>query len=167
MKNLLNMAALRSISARLTAMAVAGALFMVFVACTVLFIARAELAAERTEKAHAVVDAVWSMAESFQHAAESGAMTQDEAKARLFAASSAPASSCRLPRSLGAIPLNHSPAPMPINRTGSAIRMMSFFLPPGFFSGAASAEAASESSAGSEVLLEGLPLMMPTLPGKV
>jgi methyl-accepting chemotaxis protein len=89
MKNLLNMAALRSISARLTAMAIAGVLFMVFVACTVLFIARAELAAERTEKAHAVVDAVWSMAESFQHAAESGAMTQDEAKARLFAASSA------------------------------------------------------------------------------
>jgi methyl-accepting chemotaxis protein len=89
MKNLLNMAALRSISARLTAMAIAGVLFMVFVACTVLFIARAELAAERTEKAHAVVDAVWSMAESFQHAAESGAMTQEEAKARLIAASSA------------------------------------------------------------------------------
>jgi len=34
-----------------------------------------------------MVDAVWSMADSFQHAAESGAMTQDEAKARLFAAS--------------------------------------------------------------------------------
>jgi methyl-accepting chemotaxis protein len=89
MKNLLNIAALRSISARLTAMAIAGVLFMVFVACTVLFIARAELANERTERAHAVVDAVWTMAESFQRAAESGAMTQDEAKARLFADSSA------------------------------------------------------------------------------
>ena len=36
-KNPLNMAALRSISGRLTAMAVASAFFMVFVACTVLF----------------------------------------------------------------------------------------------------------------------------------
>src|SRR5580692_1668866 len=88
-KNPLNMAALRSISGRLTAMAVAGAFFMMFVACTVLFIARAELAAERTEKAHAMVDAVWSMADGFQRAAESGAMTQEEAKARLLAAASA------------------------------------------------------------------------------
>src|ERR1700692_3338958 len=86
-KNLLNILALRSIAAKLTAMAVAGAFFMVFVAFTVLFIARAELAAERTEKAHAMVGGVWSMADSFQHAAESGAMTQDEAKARLLAAS--------------------------------------------------------------------------------
>src|ERR1700722_10749196 len=86
-KNLLNLFALRSIAAKFTAMAVAGAFFMMFVACTVLFIARAELIAERTEKAHAMVDAVWSMADGFQRAAESGAMTQDEARARLFAAS--------------------------------------------------------------------------------
>jgi methyl-accepting chemotaxis protein len=86
-KNLLNIVALRSIAAKFTAMAVAGTLFMVFVAFTVLFIARAELAAERTERAHAMVDAVWSMADSFQHAVESGAMTEAEAKARLFAAS--------------------------------------------------------------------------------
>ena len=86
--NLLNMVALRSIAARLTAMAVAGVFFMVFVACTVLFIARAELAAERTEKAHAMVDAVWSMADSFRHAAEAGEMTQEEAKARFFKAAS-------------------------------------------------------------------------------
>ena len=85
MKKLLKILALRSIAARLTAMAVAGAVFMVFVAVTVLLIARAELAAERTEKAHAMVDAVWNMAESFQHAAASGAMTEDEAKARLSA----------------------------------------------------------------------------------
>ncbi len=83
---MLNIVALRSIAARLTAMAVAGVLFMVFVACTVLFIARAELAAERTERVHAVVDAVWSMADSFHRAAESGEMTEAEAKARLFAA---------------------------------------------------------------------------------
>jgi methyl-accepting chemotaxis protein len=87
MKKLFDIFALRSIAAKLTAMAIAGALFMAFVAVTVLFIARAELAAERTEKAHAMVDAVWSMADGFQRAAESGAMTEDEAKARLIAAS--------------------------------------------------------------------------------
>jgi methyl-accepting chemotaxis protein len=86
-KKLLNMAALHSISAKLTAMAVAGAIFMVLVALTVLFIARAELAAERAEKSHAMVDAVWSMADGFKHAAESGSMTEEEAKARFFAAS--------------------------------------------------------------------------------
>lgn len=58
-----------SIAAKLAAMAVAGALFMLFVALTVLFIARSELASERTERAHAIVDAVWSMAERFKHAA--------------------------------------------------------------------------------------------------
>jgi methyl-accepting chemotaxis protein len=89
MKKLLNIVALRSIAAKFTAMAVAGTLFMVFVALTVLFIARAELASERSERAHAMVDAVWSMADSFQHAVESGAMTEAEAKARLFAASGA------------------------------------------------------------------------------
>jgi methyl-accepting chemotaxis protein len=75
-----------SIAAKLTAMAVAGAVFMVLVALTVLFIARAELAVERTEKAHAMVDAAWSIADGFKHAAESGAMSEDEAKARFFAA---------------------------------------------------------------------------------
>ena len=68
-KKLLNRDALHSIAAKLTAMAVAGAVFMVLVAMTVLFIARAELATERTEKAHAMVDAVWSMADGFKHAA--------------------------------------------------------------------------------------------------
>ena len=41
MTKLLNLLALRSIAAKLTAMAVAGVLFMVFVAVTVLLIARA------------------------------------------------------------------------------------------------------------------------------
>jgi len=70
-------------------MAVASALFMVLVALTVLLIARSELATERTERAHAIVDAVWSMADSFKHDAESGAMSEQEAKARFFAASGA------------------------------------------------------------------------------
>jgi methyl-accepting chemotaxis protein len=89
MKKLVSLFALRSIAAKLAAMAVVGALFMVFVAVTVLFVARAELAAQRVEKSHAIVDAVWSMADRFQHAAESGGMTQDEAKARFLAASNA------------------------------------------------------------------------------
>jgi len=74
--------------AKLTAMAVAGVLFMVLVACTVLFIAHSELAAERVEKAHAMVDAVWNMADSLQHEARSGAMSEDEARKRFFAAAS-------------------------------------------------------------------------------
>jgi len=86
MTKLINLLALRSIAAKLTAMAVAGVLFMVFVAVTVLLIARAELGAERVEKAHAMVDAVWNMADGFQKAAASGAMTEQEAKARLFEA---------------------------------------------------------------------------------
>jgi methyl-accepting chemotaxis protein len=86
---LLKLVAQHSIAAKLAAMAVAGALFMVLVALTVLFIARSELATERTERARAIVDGVWSMAESFKHAAESGAMSEEEAKARFYAASGA------------------------------------------------------------------------------
>ena len=88
MTKLFQLFALRSIAAKLTAMAVAGVLFMVLVACTVLFIARAELAAERVEKAHAMVDAAWNMADGFRHAAESGAMSDDEARKRFFEAAS-------------------------------------------------------------------------------
>jgi methyl-accepting chemotaxis protein len=85
MDKLLDLLAPRSIAAKLTAMAAAGVLFMVLVAFTVLFIARGELVAERVEKAHTMVEAVWNMADGFQHAAESGAMTQDEAKERFLA----------------------------------------------------------------------------------
>jgi methyl-accepting chemotaxis protein len=88
-KRLLKLIAQHSIAAKLAAMAVAGVLFMVLVALTVLFITRGELATERTERAHAIVDGVWGMAESFKRAAESGAMSEEEAKARFFAASSA------------------------------------------------------------------------------
>ncbi|HET7888104.1 MAG TPA: methyl-accepting chemotaxis protein [Bradyrhizobium sp.] len=89
MKRLLKVIAQHSIAAKLAAMAVAGALFMVLVALTVLFIARGELATERTERAHAVVDAVWGLADSFKRAAESGSISEQEAKARFFAAASA------------------------------------------------------------------------------
>ena len=89
MRKLLKFIAQHSIATKLTSMAVAGALFMVLVALTVLFIARAELATERTERAHAIVDAVWSMAESFKHAVEAGTISEDEAKARFFTAAGA------------------------------------------------------------------------------
>jgi methyl-accepting chemotaxis protein len=89
MAKLKNIFAHRSIAAKLTVMSVAGALGMALVAITVLVIARAELVAERTEKAHAIVDAVWNMADYFQHAADAGELTQEEAKQRLFAAAGA------------------------------------------------------------------------------
>jgi methyl-accepting chemotaxis protein len=85
----LNLFAHRSIAAKLAAMSIVGALCMALVAITVLLIARAELVAGRIEKAHAIVDAVWNMADSFQHAADAGEMTQDEAKKRFVAAAGA------------------------------------------------------------------------------
>jgi methyl-accepting chemotaxis protein len=88
-RKLLKFIAQHSIAAKLAAMAMASALFMLFVALTVLFIARNELANERTERAHAIVDAVWSMADSFKRAAETGAISEEEAKARFYAASGA------------------------------------------------------------------------------
>jgi methyl-accepting chemotaxis protein len=88
-KKLFKLIAQHSIAAKLAAMAVASALFMLFVALTVLLIARSELATERTERARAIVDAVWSMADGFKRAAESGSMSEEEAKTRFFAASSA------------------------------------------------------------------------------
>jgi methyl-accepting chemotaxis protein len=88
-KKLFKLIAQHSIAAKLAAMAIAGALFMVLVALTVLFIARGELATERTERAHAVVDSIWSMAESFKRAAESGSMSEEEARARFYAAAGA------------------------------------------------------------------------------
>ena len=88
MAMLKNVFAHRSIAAKLAAMSIAGALCMALVAITVLLIARAELIAERTEKAHAIVDAAWNMADRFQHTADAGELTQDEAKKRFFAAAS-------------------------------------------------------------------------------
>jgi methyl-accepting chemotaxis protein len=73
MRKLLNLFSLRSISARLAAMTIAGAIFMALVAVTVLVIARGELVAERIERAHAVVESVWQMADSFEKALPPGA----------------------------------------------------------------------------------------------
>jgi methyl-accepting chemotaxis protein len=89
MARLLKLVTHRSISAKLAVMTAASAISMVLLAVTFLLTARAELIAERIQKAHAVVDGVWSMADSFQHAAASGAMTEAEAKTRFAAAADA------------------------------------------------------------------------------
>lgn len=79
----------RSIAIKLAIMTIVGAICMALVAASVLVVARSQLVTERTEKAHAIVDAVWEMANSFQHAAASGQMTEEEAKKRFFAAAGA------------------------------------------------------------------------------
>ncbi len=89
MPKLLNLFSNRSIAAKLAAMTIVGAVCMALVAATVLVVARSQLVTERIEKAHAIVDAVWQMADSFQHAAATGQMTDQEAKARFLAAAGA------------------------------------------------------------------------------
>src|SRR5882757_3009534 len=89
MRKLLNLFLHCSIAAKFAAMAIAGAAFMGLIAVTALLIARAELITERTEKARAIVDAVWQMADTFKREADAGKISADEAKARLFAASGA------------------------------------------------------------------------------
>jgi methyl-accepting chemotaxis protein len=89
MPKMLNLFSNRSIAAKLAAMTIVGAICMALVAATVLLVARSQVVTERTEKAHAIVDAVWQMAESFQHAAAAGQMTEEEAKKRFFAAAGA------------------------------------------------------------------------------
>jgi methyl-accepting chemotaxis protein len=89
MPKLLNLFSSRSIGAKLAAMTIMGAVCMALVAATVLLIARNQLIAERIEKAHAIVDTVWEMADSFQRAAAAGKMTEDEAKARFSDAAGA------------------------------------------------------------------------------
>ena len=89
MRRLLRLLTHWSIAMKLVVMAVAGALCMVLIAVTVLLIAQRELVAERTQRAHAVVDSIWSIADHFQHEAAAGNMTEAEAKARFFAAAGA------------------------------------------------------------------------------
>jgi methyl-accepting chemotaxis protein len=84
MRTLVNLLSLRSISARLAAMTIASAIFMALVAITVLLIARGELVAERTERAHAVVEGISQLAEGFKKAADKGEMTDEEAKKRFY-----------------------------------------------------------------------------------
>src|SRR5216683_4262230 len=89
MPNMLNLFSNRSIAAKLAAMTIVGAICMTLVAATILLIARSQLITERTEKAHAIVDAVWQIADFFQKAAASGQMTEEEAKKRFFASAGA------------------------------------------------------------------------------
>ena len=76
----------RAIPAKLAAMTIIGTICMAMVATTILLIARNQLVTERVEKAHAMVDAVWQLADGFQRAAAAGEMTEEEAKKRFFAA---------------------------------------------------------------------------------
>ena len=89
MPNLLSLFSNRPISVKLATMTVVGAICMALVATAVLVVARNQLITERTEKAQAVVDAAWNMADSFQKEAAAGKMTEEEAKARFYAAAGA------------------------------------------------------------------------------
>src|SRR6202163_3353231 len=89
MPKMLNLFTNRSIAAKLASMTIVGAICMALVAATVLLIARSQVVTERTEKAHAIGDAVWQMADSLQHAAAAGKMTEEEAKKRFFTAAGA------------------------------------------------------------------------------
>src|SRR5215510_13850777 len=84
MSKLLNFFSHRSIAAKLAIMTAAGVVSMVLVALTVLLIARAQLVTERTEKAHAIVDAVWHRADSYYNAGQKGEMTPEEARKRFL-----------------------------------------------------------------------------------
>jgi methyl-accepting chemotaxis protein len=76
----------RSIASKLAVMTIVGAICMALVATTVLLIARSQLLTERTEKAHAVVDVVWSLADAYQRAAAAGTITEEDAKKKFFEA---------------------------------------------------------------------------------
>jgi methyl-accepting chemotaxis protein len=76
----------RSIAVKLAAMTIVGAICMALVAITVLLVARSQLITERTEKAHAIVDAVWQLADGYYQMAASGQITEDEAKKKFYEA---------------------------------------------------------------------------------
>jgi methyl-accepting chemotaxis protein len=88
MLKLTNLFSNRSIASKLAAMTILGAICMALVATSVLLVARNQLIVERTEKAQAIVDAVWQIADGFQQAAAAGKMTEEEAKAKFFAVAS-------------------------------------------------------------------------------
>ena len=79
----------RSIAAKLMTMTIVSAACMALVAATVLWIARSQLVVERIQKAHAIVDAAWQMADTFHKDAAAGKMTDAEAKARFLVAAGA------------------------------------------------------------------------------
>jgi methyl-accepting chemotaxis protein len=76
----------RSIAVKLAAMTIVGAICMALVAITVLLVARSQLITERTEKAHAIVDAVWQLADGYYQMAASGKITEDEARKKFYEA---------------------------------------------------------------------------------
>jgi methyl-accepting chemotaxis protein len=84
-RKLLGAVANRSIAAKLAIMTAIEAVFMVVIAIIVLLIARQAMLSERIERAHAVVDSVYSVADALHRAAGSGAMSDEEAKTRFLA----------------------------------------------------------------------------------
>jgi methyl-accepting chemotaxis protein len=76
----------RSIGTKLAIMTVVGSICMALVASTILWIARGQLVTERTEKAHAIVDVVWNLADGYYRAYTAGQMTEEEAKKRFLEA---------------------------------------------------------------------------------
>jgi methyl-accepting chemotaxis protein len=83
---MLKLFANRPIGFKLATMTIVGAICMALVATTVLLVARSQLVTERTEKAHAIVDAVWQLADGYQQMAASGKITEEEAKKKFFEA---------------------------------------------------------------------------------
>src|ERR1700750_2816680 len=78
--------ATRSIGAKLAIMTLVSAICMALVATTVLWIARAQTVAERIERAHAVVEVVWNLADGYYKAYKAGQMTEEEARKRFIEA---------------------------------------------------------------------------------
>jgi methyl-accepting chemotaxis protein len=77
-----------SITGRLGSITACGAVCMLLSAATVLILARAELQTERIEKARAVVDSIYQIAEGYAADVTAGAMTEDEARKRFIEATS-------------------------------------------------------------------------------
>ena len=88
MSKLLNLFSNRSIASKLAAMTIVGAICMALVATSVLLVGRNQLIVERTQKAQAIVDSVWQIADGFQKAVTAGQMTDQEARARFLAVAS-------------------------------------------------------------------------------
>jgi methyl-accepting chemotaxis protein len=85
MSNLFKLFSNRSIGTKLAVLTIVGAVCMALVAASVLMVARNQLITERTQKAQAIADSVWQIADGFEKAAAAGQMTDEEAKARFLA----------------------------------------------------------------------------------
>jgi methyl-accepting chemotaxis protein len=88
MSNFSNLFSNRSIGTKLATMTLIGAICMALVATSVLLVARNQLVIERTQKAQAIVDSVWQIADGFQKAAAAGQMTDQEARTQFLAVAS-------------------------------------------------------------------------------